>query len=426
MKKIVCYLVPLLLVVSAQAQTKVLDKSARKAPEWIDGSRADYIITTATDGELEAAKQRALDNVRKYIIESVAQNVTSTSEGAVSQQTVNDQIVNFLDEYKSSYQTQAASVPFLKGISASRVEEYYWEKRQDKASGAITYVYSILYPFPGVELKSLVHEFQKRDKEMYGIYERLNAGIDGVNSVEEIDRAVAELNPVINYLFDDVRKGQAKTLQNSYRSLYDRITFATLLNVPGAYTFNLLLDGRPITTSQRISLKSDCATRLAAEPKAEGIVVTYDYSGCAWDEENGVTAGFRFGGKSVPHKFFFTIKKHRLELWPEKTIYFIAGGNDSLATDVEIRMSIYSGLQTPYTVKSLTMEVPGISEPILLSSLDLSFDAPESTLLVTWDKGSKAVRAQHNRLNMLRGNMEGEIEGAIHRIDFSLPFKANW
>jgi hypothetical protein len=426
MKKIICYLLPLLLAFSAQAQTKVLDKSARKAPEWIEGSRADYIITTATDGELETAKQRALDNVRKYIIESVAQNVTSSSEGTTNQQTVNDQVVNFLDEYKSTFQTQAAPVPFLKGISASRIEEYYWEKRQDKASGAVTYVYSILYPFPSVELKSLVHEFQKRDKEMYGIYERLSAGIDGVNSVEEIDRAVAELNPVINYLFDDVRKRQAQTLQSNYRSLYDRITFAPLLNVPGEYTFNLLLDGRPITTSQRISLKSDCATRLAAEPKTGSIAVTYDYSGCAWDEENGITAGFRFGGKSVPHRFFFTVKKHRLELWPEKTVYLTAKERDSLATDVEIRMSVHSGLQTPYTVKALTLEVPGISAPILLSPLDISFQAPESTLQVTWNKGSETLRTQNNRLNMLRGNMEVEIEGAIHRIDFSLPFKTNW
>lgn len=419
----------LLLPVGASAQVKVVDKSAKKAPTWVNSSETEYIVTSAIKDDLEAAKNQCLDNVRKYIIESVAENVKASSEGTINQQIVNSEIVSFLDAYKSTYQTQAADVPFLKGISASRIEAYYWEKREDKATKNVTYLYAIKYPFPSVELKRMTHEFEKRDKEIWGRYERLAGQLDDVRSVEQIDRAIADLGPVIGYLFDDTRKNQAKALQQSYRKLYDNITFRTISNKLGEYRFSLVLDDRVITTSQRITLKSECATQLASEHRGEEIAVTYAYDGCAYDEENAVTASFRLDGKTVPHKFFFTVKKYEVAVWPEKTIYLTSKEkSDSTLTSISIRIPIKNEQGGPVVITDMTLQVPGLSEPLFLDGLNTTVSAKESTLSLTWIGEVELLRKQNVRLNMLRGNMMVEVpaEGITKRIDFSTAFQANW
>lgn len=73
-----------------------------------------------------------MDNIRKYIIDAVAQNVKSSSESTINQESVNSGIVNFLDSYTYTAQTQSANLPYLTGISESKIEEAYWEKREDK------------------------------------------------------------------------------------------------------------------------------------------------------------------------------------------------------------------------------------------------------------------------------------------------------
>lgn len=411
------------------AQVKVIEQSEKKTPVWVNSAETDYIITSAIKGDIESAKNQCMDNVRKYIIESVAENVTSKTEGVINQTTANDEIVDFLDQFKSTFQTQAADVPFLKGVSASRIEAYYWEKRQDKTTKEVTWLYSIKYPFPSVELKRMVREFEKRDKEMYDTYKALEARLHEVGSTEEIDRSIAELSTVIDYFFDDTRKNAAKALQQSYRKLYDNITFRTLSNELGRYSFCLMLNGRVITTSQRLTLKSDVATQLAAEYTGSDIVVKYNYEGSVYDEENSVTVNFRFGGKGVPHKFFYTVKKYQVEVWPEKTLYLTATEKEGdVLMTINIRMSMKSAHKNAYLIKSMTLDVPGLSEPLFFDDLDKKVSAQEATLNFTWTGNVRILDAQNNKLNLLKGNMDIEIpdENINKRVDFSLSFKANW
>lgn len=424
-----CLLAALPQGMSAQAKIKVLDQSAKKVPSWVNSSQTDYIITSAMDKDLETAKQKCLDNVRKYIIESVAQNVKSTSTGNISQTTFNNEIVNFLDEYKSTFQTEAASVPFLKGVSASKIDAYYWEKQQNKSTKEITYLYSIRYPFPSLELKKMVHEFENRDTQIWNKCQMLAMELDNVTSLEQIDRAIADLGPIIDYLFDDVRKNEAVALRENYRKLYNSISFRTVSQTLGEYRFQLVLDERIIATSQRVTLKSECATQMTAQHEDAVIVVRYDYSGCSYDDENSVKATLRIGGKAVTHEFFFKIKKYAVEIWPEKTVYLTAAEkSDSTLSDIGIRVFIKSKEKVSYTVNTLTIEVPGLSEPLFLDNLNTTFKAAESTLNITWIGTVGLNKAQGFKMNMLRGNMEIEVpsEGIVKRIDFSLPFKPNW
>lgn len=420
---------PLGMAANAPAKVKVLESSAKKVPSWVGASQNDYIITSAVDADLETARNKCLDNVRRFIIESVAQNVQSSSQSTISQTVLGNQITSFLDDYKSTLETKAADVPFMQGVSPSKIEDYYWEKRQNKSTKEISYTYSIKYPFPSLEIKKMADDFRTRDAAIWSIYETLEAKLGNVTSLEQIDRAISELGPVIDYLFDDTRRNQASALRESYRKLYDNVTFRTVWQTLGEYRFQLMLDGRPIATSQRLTLRSECATQLTSEHQGEQIVVRYAYDGCAYDEENSVTVGLRIGGKAVSHKFYFTIQKYDVNIWPEKTVYLTAASKGGgTVSDIGIRMTVKSQHIYPYTINTLTLEIPGLPEPIFLDNLNTTFKKGESNLNVTWIGTAEGVESQNGRLNMLKGHMEVEIpdEEIVKRIDFALPFKANW
>ena len=228
-------------VVSLSAAVKVVERSSKKAPVWLNTMETEYIITSAVADDLERAKALCMDNIRTQVIESVAQNVQSSSASTLSQETMTSGITDFVDNFSSTFKTQAATVPFLTGISASKAEDYYWEKRQDKDTGEITWLYSIKYPFPRIELKRLVDIFDTNDRKMVARYEQLRAEYDDIESVEQIDKAVSDLKPLIDYFFDDVRKGDALTLQRNYSALYGRIFLSEVSSRPGEYVYRLML-----------------------------------------------------------------------------------------------------------------------------------------------------------------------------------------
>lgn len=414
---------------SAQDKIKVKEKSAKKTPVWVGSSQTDYIVTSAIADDLETARNQCLDNVRRYIIQSVAENVKSTTEGMIDQKTIDNEIVSFLDTYTSTYESRAADVPFLKGISASKIEDYYWEKRENKTTGKVSYMYAVKYPFPSVQLKQLVNEFEKRDKEIWGRYLALAEALDNVSSVEEIDRAIADLGPVIDYLFDDTRRNEATTLRDKYRKLYDNISFREISNDLGLYKFTLVLDGRDITTSQRLKTSGDCATQIMSEQTPDGIEVQYNYDNCFFDDRNGIKVTFRLGSRNVVHEFFYTIKKHEVEIWPEQTAYLTSREKtDSTLNNIEIRIHLKSGHKNPYVIKSMALEVPGLGDPLFIDNLNTTVTNKEYTLGLTWIGEVELLKKQNNTLNMLKGYMDVEVpeEEVSKRVHFSLPFRANW
>ena len=289
--------------VSAQ-QYKVVEKSDKKAPVWYESSEADYLVASAVDADMEAARQKCLESVRRQIIQAVAQNVEFSEKTLLKQTTGNgDEITEFINTYTAEGSVQAASVPFLKGISLSKVQGSYWEKRQDKATKAITYAYAIRYPFPKSELNALVREFDRRDQEMESKLAELEGKMNRMQSVEEIDQTINQLQPVVAYFFDKTRKERAQGVLNGYRKLSTYVSVEGKKSGNNAYTMWLNLQGRKITASALPSLKSNCASQLQAVVKGQDVVVTYDNIDCLENEENFIEAIFRLDGKVLKHKF---------------------------------------------------------------------------------------------------------------------------
>lgn len=308
MKRACLFVASLLMVAAVGAQQyKVLEKSDKKASAWYESSEADYLVASAVASDMETARQKCLESIRRQIIQAVAQNVEFSEKTLLKQTTGSgDEITEFINTYTAEGSVQAASVPFLKGISLAKVQGSYWEKQQDKKTKEITYAYAVRYPFPKAELNALVREFDRRDKEMEGKLDEIEAKMNAMQSVEEIDQTVNQLQPVLAYFFDKTRKQRAQGVLNGYRKLSTYISVEGRKSGDNAYTMWLNLQGRKITASVVPTLKSNCASQLQAVVKGQDIVVTYDNIDCLEDEENFVEATFRLQGKVLKHKFYIS------------------------------------------------------------------------------------------------------------------------
>lgn len=418
----------LITTIPCMAKIKVVQKSAKKAPVWLNTTEKDYIITSAIANDVERAKNECLDNVRKYIIDAVAQNVKSSSESTINQESVNNEITQFLDKYTYSAQTQSANVPYLTGISASKIEASYWEKRENTDTKEISYLYAIKYPFPSLELKKLVHEFRKRDDSMNEKYKELETGYDNIISVEQIDRAITDLNGLIAYFFDDVRRNAARTLQQNYKQLYGQITFRQIANNLGTYHFTLALRGNDITISQRPVIKSETLTQLQAEQADKGWKIYYNYDTCDPSEENSATVSFRIGGRPMLQQIFIDVDQDKIQLQPTREMYLTATRKEDILSNIVLRMNLDSKLTQPVNIYQITLDVPGLDKPLFIDNQNLIVEGKGmQTLQVTFNGTATLLSAQNYRGNLLKGHLEVlDAQNNTHRIDFSLPFKANW
>ncbi len=417
-----------ILAVPCMAKIKVTQKSSKKPPVWVNTTQTDYIITSAIEKDIERAKNACIDQVRKYIIDAVAQNVKSVSENDITQETVNNEITRFLDKYHYSSQTQSANLPYLTGISASKVEDSYWEKREDSDSGEVSYLYCIKYPFPRLELKKLVHEFQKKDTEMNDRLASLEKAYHHIRSVEQIGEAVSALAGLADYFFDDVRQKSARRLQQAYRELYKQIGIREIANELGSYTFALILRGRNITASRPPVLKSETLTQLRAEQQDSIWQVRYNYETCSASEENLATVGFRFGGHPLNHRFYVDVEQDNIRLTPTKEVYLTATRQDSLLSGITIRMNINVGKAQKLKIYAITLDVPGLDKPLFIENPGLLVTGCGMQTLQTTFKGTAILlKPQNHRGNLLKGHLEvADEKNNIHRVNFSLPFKANW
>ena len=285
-------------------QYKVIEKSAKKAPGWYETAEADYLIASADEKDIETARQRCLESIRKQMIQAIAQNIEFSEKTYTKQTTTDSKISEFVESYIAEGSNNAASVPFLKGISLSKVEGSYWEKRRDKKSNAISYSYTIRYPFPQSELRALVAEFEKRDREMENKLGELEAHLNEVVSVEDIEQSINQLRPVVEYFFDKTRREKANGLMQSYQKLTSYISVEGDHAGGKSYSIYFLLQGRKITCATVPKLQSNCASQLKSSVNEDEVLITYDNSDCLEDEENYIEAVFRIPGKILKHKFY--------------------------------------------------------------------------------------------------------------------------
>lgn len=313
--------------VSDVSTVKVVESSERKVPAWVGAVGDGFYVVSAPGKTLEEAKNNCLVELKRQIINSVAQNIKSSSQNTINQSTVDNSIVEYIENFSSSFATRGAEIPFLGGISLSDVDAYYWEKQVQKGDkrtpDVVSYSYSIRYPFSSAKLKGLVLRFREQDQLMEDklvAAERFSGAFSSVSasgsssdssapvfSTEDIDRTIGELLMVKDYFFDDLRSARTDRQLGSCRAMY-RMVKPVLRSVSaGRMEIELLLGDKVISSSQKPTLRSNCATQLSGVMRDGVLVVSYDTMGCVSAEENYVEVIYRFGGNAVKERFYFTL-----------------------------------------------------------------------------------------------------------------------
>ena len=294
------------MAISTFADTKVIEKSAKKAPEWLYSATDGFIVVTVEASNLGDAQQRAIQLVTERIILSVATSVSVSQDNEISSVSTDGSVAE-KESFKQVSRMKSANLPFLKGISPSKIKEIYWIKLQDKTTKAEHYEYSVKYPYSKTEQLQLVDEFERLDASKNQEYETLKNKLDNIESIEEIKQGILQLNSLKEYFFDNVRLSQVNALTEQYKALYNAITLSGKLSEAGKYEIQMLLNGKPVKVATVPTVTSNCASQIKVVPSGKKFIVTYDAIDCLGDEENFINVQFRINGKRIESKFYFQV-----------------------------------------------------------------------------------------------------------------------
>lgn len=293
---------------SASAQKKefkVEESSARNMPEWVNSVERDFLIATASGGDIEEAKAAVIENVKKQIAQSIATRIVSESSLTTSAyQSGSD--FSKTQNLESSILSRTAKLPFIGEISLSKAADYYWERRYYRSTGRYEYFYAVKYPFSEFEMKKLVMEYQEHDRGLNEKIADYQAGIDFVTSIEEISETLNSLRAFQDeFDVQDPRFNQVQSIANQYRQLYDQITIDWFQEKKGVAVVSLSLAGRSISTSQRPQIKSNCASQISSSYEGNTLVIKYNDEYCYEDDQNWIEVRFRAGNKYISGKIYF-------------------------------------------------------------------------------------------------------------------------
>ena len=293
---------------SASAQKKefkVEESSARNMPEWVNSVERDFLIATASGGDIEEAKATVIENVKKQIAQSIATRIVSESSLTTSAyQSGSD--FSKTQNLESSILSRTAKLPFIGEISLSKAADYYWERRYYRSTGRYEYFYAVKYPFSEFEMKKLVMEYQEHDRGLNEKIADYQAGIDFVTSIEEISETLNSLRAFQDeFDVQDPRFNQVQSIANQYLQLYDQITIDWFQEKKGVAVVSLSLAGRSISTSQRPQIKSNCASQISSSYEGNTLVIKYNDEYCYEDDQNWIEVRFRAGNKYISGKIHF-------------------------------------------------------------------------------------------------------------------------
>ena len=432
MKRLMWLVCALLLAVGANAQTKVIEKSAKKVPGWMNTAVDDYLIVTVNANSLADAQTKALTEITERIIQAVANNVSVSKKNVLSEVNTDGNIES-KDAFTQVSKMKSANLPFLKGISLSNVEEIYWEKVQDKATKKEHYDYSVKYPFSKSEQRKLIAEFEALDAEKVAQYKALEQKIHEIESIDEIKQAVAELNALSEYFFDDVRLSQVKGLISRYNQLYDAISITGTFLEKGKYRCQVLLDGNPVKVSVTPKVTSNCAAQISVRPVDGAFTIGYDAIDCLPEEENFLNILFRINGKRLEHKAFLNesgVGSVTFSVVPEGKLILTADSVvDRKLFNINIRLTLNNRGGTPFGLKALELHVPELSTPIIFDDIDGVYKTKGIVQIKALAEGEfTAKEKKSSAFSFVQGSITfvNPVSGAVERAKLSLPYVTNW
>ncbi|MGD9992176.1 MAG: hypothetical protein AB7S69_02660 [Salinivirgaceae bacterium] len=355
-----------------QAQKrKVKESSERKQPDWVNGLEKGYVIAVASSTGLEDAQQKCLAKVKEQIISSVAENIQTSSEYFRSEQTQNNNS-QYAESFQTATKTRAADIPYIKGISLTNVEAFYWEQVEEPAG--LKYYYHMKYPFSQAQLKMLIMEFEKADRALTEQLEGLLAKIDVMESLEEMSQTEKELKALSEGFIDvDPRRDKANVGIAKLKDMMKNVSVETINNTLGEVRMSLRIGDRVVTTSRKPKVRSNCAKITDVRNKGREWVVSYSYDECYEDPENSIVAEFLTAYGKASSTFYFNINADKIDIFVNNDIN-LSGGND-LGTEIEgvnCNIPLTSKYATPFVIEKVILNF-GNEAPVIIDNLNQEF-----------------------------------------------------
>jgi hypothetical protein len=336
------FIIPLPL----NAQIKKLDDKGRK-PDWAkDGLAKNFIIGMASGQTQNAAKEKAMLDVKQQITEAVAVQIKSVSENLISELVHNEQSI-LTTTFTEITQSRTAKRDYLSGISASKISHFYWEHLINKQTDRKYYAYWVKYPFSEMELNRLVRQFKEKDRQLTKMLNQLLMTAENYTSVEELETCIAQLEKLAP-IFLDERKSQAEAGIEKCKGLLKSVYISEEESQPGKVKYSLKIGSKGITTSKRPRILSNCAEIQNRDFGKRINKISYNDANCYDEPGNYIEVRYRIAHNHV-------IKKFPLDASAGKFAIALNGNINLVPEQGLVRLKVQSEYDTPVTITRLEM-----------------------------------------------------------------------
>ena len=435
--RILLAVLSLSLAATAVAETKVLERSVKKAPAWVGTAEDGYLIVNVRAATLAAAQEEALQKITEQIVKTVASNV-SVQQHNVMNETVNNGRIESNDSFTKSTAIIAANMPYLKGITLAKAADVYWERKMDKKTKQEFYDYAVKYPFPPSERRKLIYEYEELDKSKEAELDALEQELPDAMSTDAITQAVARLDALEEFFVDNVRLAKIKTLRKRYNDLYKDVTVYGTFTAKGELVCGLELHGYRFDVPSMGRVDSNCARILSTGKCDERqFKITFNSDDCLDDEVNTITVNFKVGGRNLAHSFTIPAAAQSdipssFDIVATGTVHLTAESSDTQArtvSNIDVRLSLDNKSGLKFGLKGIELRVPDLSTPIVLDNLDLVYTTKGVVQARAQAQGTfRVAERRKSTASFATGTatVVNPLTGAVERLRFTLPYTTNW
>lgn len=423
---IICFFTALALF----AQEKVVEKSGKR-PDWIGRTMPETIIVSNNSSDLNEAQAKCMEEVKKEIAYSIAVNISTSTNSSVDEITYNEQS-SIYSKYSSQTEQIAAELPYINGISIADAETY-WEKIYVKKEKRYYYRYHLKYPFLDSFRQKLINEFNKIDSQKIEKLHQLEKAYYNISAIEDIRKHLIELQTLKEYFFDSTRLSEATELEKRFKELYKQITVQEIENIPGKYTFSIMLRNRTVSIANTPRLKSDYATNMSIsrDNSNNTFVVKYDYKGCTDEDENTIKVIINTGNGTITHTFRFDISETEPEISIPGFVNIKISDNSIESNTENVEQADYSctielSIMTQnknLKIEGIMLNIGEITESLVSEEFKDNKIVPGNNIYSCKVNGIKIFGEKHNTLTDGYIEIRNNTDNSLKRIRIQRPYK---
>lgn len=342
------------IIIASCSLPRVVEKSEKSRPGWVYGVSSGYIIVEGVGLTWEDAQNDAMKKLRERIVSSVAVNVSSETDFAISE-TVIDNMSKYSENVDVRTKISTDFFNSLKGININKSKAFYWEKQ--KYPNKITKVhYHIMYPFSDKELNSLIAEWEQTDREFTAELDNLEALVAECKTVADLDLYFQKAESLED-IFSGNRKSRASLIKSNIEILIDNLKFEVQEHQRGKLMVKLLSSDRYFKLSPELEFNSTCAKIQDFKLVDDGMTleINYDADFCYSVENAGFKISQTYGSRDVNSHYSIPDGKNTVRLTVNEPVRFKKSPDNPFAIRWYFPIRIFT--ETGFTVTRVELVV---------------------------------------------------------------------